>query len=495
MNDPCGNAPRLGRILPFLTAATLLLSSCLPAPDVGAWTPVPVAATQTPGPAPTPLPARPQYNPGELVDYLAQPGDTLPALAAHFNTRVEEIREANPQIPADVTTMPPGMPMKIPIYYLPFWGTPFRVLPDNLFVNGPSAIGFDTAEFVARRPGWLKDYTAYAGGKNRSGAGIVDYVATNFSISPRLLLALLEFQTGALSQPRAPGGHYPLGYEDYNYPDLYMQLVWAANMLNNGYYGWRTGHLIAFEHPGGWLERPDPWQNAASIGVQYYYSRLYSGDEYERAVGPAGLAQAYHNLFGDPWAAYQPLFIPVSLQPPPLLFPFPAGKIWAYTGGPHTGWGHGDPLAAVDFAPPAVIGGCSLTDEWATAVADGVVVRSQPGVVALDLNSDGDEHTGWVIFYLHVRTDGRAPLGAVLHAGDPVGHPSCEGGTATGTHIHIARKYNGEWIPADGPLAFNLEGWIVHNGAAPYQGTLVRENRIVTACECSDVNSQVQAGK
>jgi len=61
----------------------------------------------------TPFPTRPPYEPGELVDYIAQTGDTLPALAMRFNTRVEEILAANEFIPADATTMPPGMPKKI----------------------------------------------------------------------------------------------------------------------------------------------------------------------------------------------------------------------------------------------------------------------------------------------------------------------------------------------------------------------------------------------
>ena len=72
------------------------------------------------------------------MDYIAQTGDTLPALAYRFNTTEREIREANPNIPAEVTTMPPGMPMKIPIYYEPFWGSPYEILPDSLFVNGPA---------------------------------------------------------------------------------------------------------------------------------------------------------------------------------------------------------------------------------------------------------------------------------------------------------------------------------------------------------------------
>src|SRR5512133_2522723 len=126
--------------------------------------------------APTPVPAptsgRPEYEPGELVDYTAQNGDTLPALAARFNTTVEEIRAANPIIPQEATTMPPGMPMKIPIYYLPFWGTAYQSIPDHAFVNGPAQVGFSTSAFVASTSGWLKDYRAYVGDKTRTGAEV-----------------------------------------------------------------------------------------------------------------------------------------------------------------------------------------------------------------------------------------------------------------------------------------------------------------------------------
>lgn len=76
----------------------------------------------------------------------------------------------------------------------------------------------------------------------------------------------------------------------------------------------------------------------------------------------------------------------------------------------------------------------------------------------LDLDGDGDEHTGWVILYLHLGKTEQIQPGMLVKTGDPIGHPSCEGGSATGTHIHIARKYNGEWIPAYGALPFNLEG-------------------------------------
>ncbi len=444
----------------------------------------------------TPLPTRPPYSPGELVDYVAQTGDSLPALARHFNTSVDEIMAANSFIPKDATTMPPGMPMKMPIYYQPFWGSQYQIIPDSLFINGPSLAGFDTSAFVDAQPGWLKGYSEYAFDGNRSAADIVDYVALNFSISPRVLLTLLEYQDGALTLPNMPEGisQYPLGYSDWQHEGMYMQLVWAANLLNNGYYNWRSGELTEFDHLDGTQERPDPWQNAASVALQYYFSRLIDGDQYARAVAQDGYGLSYRTLFGDPWQSDDP-HIPGSLVQPTFNLPFLPGITWAYTGGPHTGFGTGDPLAAIDFAPGAMSSGCVTTNELATAVALGVVVRSSDAAVVLDLDGDGNERTGWIVFYFHIETKDRVPVGSVLKTGDPIGHPSCEGGRTTGTHVHIARKYNGEWMPADSIVPFNLGGWVVHNGAVEYEGTLTQGGRTIVACTCADASSQIRAVK
>lgn len=438
----------------------------------------------------TPVPTRPAYSPGELVDYLVQTGDTLPALASRFNTSIPELREANPIIPENVTTLPPGMPMKIPIYYVPLWGTPYQILPDSHFINGPHQLDFDTSAFLNGKPGWLGHYVGYASGENRTGAEIVDLVAQNFSVSPRLLLALLEYQVGGVTQSVPPGDleEYVLGNDERKHRGFYLQLVWAANTLNNHYYAWRSGELEPILHLDGTLERPDPWQNAATVALQKYFTLVYSVEEYSRAVNADGYAAIYRSLFGDPWENDQ-AHIPGSLTQPEMTLPFEPGETWAFTGGPHTGWGSGAPFAALDFAPPSYMGGCIPNGEWVTAVASGLVVRSETGIVVLDLDGDGDERTGWVIFYLHVASDDRTQVGTMLEAGGKVGHPSCEGGTSTGSHVHIARKYNGEWILADGPLAFNLEGWIAHNGDQPYLGTMTRFSHTVTACICSDGDS------
>jgi len=437
---------------------------------------------------------RPEFSPGELVDYIAQTGDTLPALASHFNTSIEEIYQANPIIPRDATTMPPGMPMKIPVYYLPLWGNPFQIVPDHAFVYGPALVGFNTAAFVASHPGWINDVYSWAGRANRTGPEIVDYVAINYSISPRLLLTLLEYQAGALSQTEKPDTRYMLGFEKTYYQSMYLQLVGAANTLNDGYYKWRIGTLTEFELKDGSIVRPDPWQNAASVALQYYFAQMLAADDYHRAVSPEGLLVTYSDLFDDPWT--DPVeHMPGSLQQPELRLPFPPYQFWSYTGGPHTGWGLGQPYTALDFAPPTDKSGCFTVEEqyYSIAMADGIVARSDFGLIALDLDGDGDERTGWVIVYLHVATKGRAPTGRSVRAGEPIGYPSCEGGRVTGTHIHVSRKYNGEWIPADGPLAFNMEGWLARNGPYVYAGTLVKGSLTVTACECSDLYSRIRS--
>ncbi len=476
-----------------------MLAAC--AAPIPAVTPTPTEVEQavaTPIPAestPTTFPTRPAYLPGELVDYTAQTGDVLPALAVRFNTTVAEIRQANPNIPQEVTTMPPGMPMKIPIYYEPLWGSQFHILPDSRFPWGPADRDFDPVAFVNAQPGWFKDEIGFSEGETLHGGEIVLRIAKNFSVSPRLLLAIVEYQTGAItgSGSGGPGQLSPLGFDDRTHQGMYRELVLAANMLNNIYYEWRLGQIKEFSLLDGRLERPDPWQNATTVALQYYFSRILQPDTYFQAIGPQGFIQSYTALYGDPWANDEPS-IPGSLTQPEMKLPFATGAAWAFTGGPHTGWGTGQPLAAIDFAPPANVSGCTPTEQWATAVADGVLARVEPAVAVLDLDGDGDERTGWVVFYLHLSSGSIPPAGTVLKTGDPIGHPSCEGGEATGTHVHIARKYNGEWVPAGGPLAYNLEGWVSDFGYTAYEGSLTRFGRTVRACVCSDKDSQIQSG-
>jgi LasA protease len=475
---------RMTRLIPVLIALSVMLQACLAAPAPAVSEPTPIVPTPDLGP--TPLPTRSPHPPGELFDYVAQNGDTLPALAVHFNTSVEEILAANPDVPSDATTLPPGYPMRIPAYYVSLTGSSFQILPDSEVVYGPSVVGFDISAEIRKHPGFLAELSDFAYRRQRSAWQVVEVIASNYSINPRLLLALLEYQTQALSKPFPDDDEtiYPLGVEDSRYKNLFWQLIWACERLNDGYYGWRTGTLTEFELADGLLVRPDPWQNAGTVAVHYLFAGMYGREDFDRAVSPEGFYQTYVELWGDPFDLGITL-LPGNLQQPELALPFLPNRIWDFTAGPHFSWGTSLPLGALDFGPPSEESGCIPSLEWIAAPGDGVIARSGEAAVLLDLDGDGDERTGWVVFFYHVATQDRIGEGVQVRQGDLLGHPSCEGGRATGTHFHVARRYNGEWVPAGGTLPFVLGGWVTSYGDKDYEGTLTRGSKVVPASEFS----------
>jgi len=125
--------------------------------------------------------------------------------------------------------------------------------------------------------------------------------------------------------------------------------------------------------------------------------------------------------------------------------------------------------------------GCNVSGDWVTAVTEGLIVRSDRGAVIQDLDGDGYEQTGWTILYLHLSEWERIEEGTWVSAGDLIGHPSCEGGFSNGTHLHIARRYNGVWIDAVGSVPFILSGYEPQSDGIAYNGNLVGNGDVIEA--------------
>ncbi len=371
------------------------------------------------------------------------------------------------------------------------------LFPDAELVYSPTALDFDVAAYLNQTDGFLSTYQQYLMISGwTSAAEIIERVALENSINPRLLIALLEYQSGCiLGHPGDPENFdTAMGAQAYYRKDLYGQLVWAAHVLSEGFYGWRAGTLTEISYPDGSIFSLPADTNAGSVALHYFFAQLYGHDVCQQALDALeGFPALYQQMFGDPWeraAAVDPL-IPDELAQPELTLPFEAGETWAYTGGPHPAFEGNGPLAALDFAPRMGRSGCVPSNEWVVAIANGLVVRSELGAVIQDLDGDGHEQTGWVIMYLHISEQDRAPVGTDLRSGDRLGHPSCEGGRATGTHVHIARKYNGVWIAADGPYPFTLDGWRAFAGEEAYLGTLTRGEETVTAHQFGSAVSRI----
>jgi murein DD-endopeptidase MepM/ murein hydrolase activator NlpD len=222
------------------------------------------------------------------------------------------------------------------------------------------------------------------------------------------------------------------------------------------------------------------------------FASLYDKNKWDQAVSEDGLFRLYFELFGYPFDYTAEQLVPDNLVQPNMQLPFEPGFVWAFTGGPHGGWGSGSAWAGLDFAPPGGALGCVQSEAWVVALADGLIVRSNRGAVVQDLDGDGIEQSGWSVLYMHIETRDRVPEGTYVQAGERIGHPSCEGGVSSGTHVHLARRYNGEWIPADQIVPFILDGWISQGNGIEYDGYLVRDGETVEAWEGNFPINQIQ---
>jgi LasA protease len=423
--------------------------------------------------------------------YVVRYGDSLGGIALRYGVGAGQIVAANGLLNPNLLSVGQVLLIPAPIPREP--GPSFKLLPDSEVVYGPSSALFDLNGFVGDGGGALNTYVEEVEGHNRSGIELVQLVAQRYSVDPRLLLAVLEVQSGWLSQAEAPVATraYPMGFYSPGYEGLFSQLSWAADQLNSGFYRWKAGWAGPYILADGTTILPGTGINAGTAAVQNLFAFLANESDWREMVGEDGFFQTYAQLFGNPFdRAVEPL-VPSDLEQPTMQLPFEPGKVWSFTGGPHGAWGEGSAWAALDFAPPGNALGCLPSNEWIVAVADGRILRSDYGEVIEDLDGDGYEQTGWVVLYMHVEERGRVQVGDEVKAGDRIGHPSCEGGIANGTHVHLARKYNGEWIPADTDLPFILDGWVSAGLEYEYDGTLSRDGVTLEACSCRNDENQI----
>jgi len=421
-------------------------------------------------------------------EYIVQPGDTLSGIAITYGVSIETLLSVNNLLDPDILSV--GQIINLPA--APSRSTnSFKIIPDSRLVRAPGSSSFDVANFISQQPGFIRSATDIVDEVQLSAGEIIRRVSLEFSVDARLLLGLLEYRSNWLSSVNIDemkliypiqGGPSPDGFDRSG---LYKQLAWAANQLNRAYYAWKYQGLKILEFVDGTRLSFAPDLNAATVSLQFFLAINNSYLAWEQAVSPNGFYQIYKVYFGDPFVgAFEPL-IPIGLVQPSLTLPFTSGQTWFFTGGPHGGWGSGSAWAAVDFAPPDDrpdgSPACYVSEFWATAVADGIIARSEVGSVILDLDGDEDESTGWSVLYLHLASEGRIATGERVTIGTPIGKPSCEGGFSNGTHMHIARRYNGEWIPANcencNVPPFIMGGWTVFGFTnQEYQGYMLNGN-------------------
>lgn len=146
--------------------------------------------------------------------YYTQAGDTLDVLAIRFGVQPTEISSPDSIPPAGL--MQPNQLLIIPAR-LGETTPPDKLMPDSEIVYSPSAVDFDIKKYVQDAGGELSTYKQYLKDGWYTGAGVVQRVAIENSVNPRLLLALLEYQSHwVFGQPaNLAETDYPMGYIDF----------------------------------------------------------------------------------------------------------------------------------------------------------------------------------------------------------------------------------------------------------------------------------------
>ncbi|NOZ00194.1 MAG: LysM peptidoglycan-binding domain-containing protein, partial [Chloroflexi bacterium] len=266
------------------------------APTVTPKRPTPTAVTSTPFSG-TPKPPRLYYS---------QSGDTLPVVAAHFGVDVSEINAAVPLPESGLLN--PGTLLVIPDR-LPETTSGEQILPDSELVFSATAIDFDTQAYVKEAGGYLSTYREYLGSTGwTTGAQGIARLALENSINPRLLIALIEHESGWVTgQPaNLSQTDFPLGYTNPRNHGLFRQMMLAVQDISVGYYGWRDGTLTELTFPDGTTKRIAPDLNAGSVAIQYFFSLRLDPERWAQTIDPrAGFPALYLEMFGDPWARAQ----------------------------------------------------------------------------------------------------------------------------------------------------------------------------------------------
>lgn len=154
--------------------------------------------------------------------------------------------------------------------------------------------------------------------------------------------------------------------------------------------------------------------------------------------------------------------------PPPDMFqlPFPIGDTWTFNGV------HGARKEAIDFSigRPWPRWKSDTSQRWVVAAAAGTIRKTS--ACGLEI----DHADGWTSVYYHIenilRDSGTVQANErIANIANTPREAACEGGYATGPHLHFALKHNGQDVPING-LA--LSGWRIHSGRGRYDSSCAR---------------------
>ena len=268
------------------------------------------------------------------------------------------------------------------------------------------------------------------------------------SISPKVLIALMEQQSGVVTRKgvKRDALSRPFG-ELSKAKDFNAQTRDVAGALRQALYEQQNPKLA----PKGVipLARANP--------LQALYVRAGKSHANAALLGDGQFQQVYGRLFNEPRKAVAPssrfATKAADAKAGPangfLQFPYPRGQSW-HVGGAHTNTGSGSfPMSSLDMGRGGGWGSYQ-GGNWVSSSAAGYFKRHS-SCFAEVVHSGG-----WSTTYYHMMNL-QYGTGAYIYRNTGIGNPAnyysqalCNGGSSTGPHLHWSLKYNGSHYHLNG---------------------------------------------
>jgi murein DD-endopeptidase MepM/ murein hydrolase activator NlpD len=353
-------------------------------------------------------------------------------------------------------------------------GSPATLLHDDRLMHAPGWGTEEVRTFLEGRPGTLGRIRIWVGDQEVPVADVIAGQSLFYGVSPKVVLALIEFESGLVDDP-APSPEaldLALGYADEATRGLDAQIRWAVRELFRGMRDYRViGTLLLRDG------RTVPVPEGTNLGG-YAVLRVVAqtGDEATlgqfQGFGDDSFVETYRRLFGED--SRQPLEdLPRPAAQPFLTKPYvgdfevtsvfdhhgpflkPDGSLISHLGGEavggvpydgHNGWDY-----ALDVGTPvlAAAGGAVI---WAGYSDDGCAWPAL-GVIL-------DHGNGYQSFYWHL-SQVNVAIGQQVRRGEVVGLAGASG-CAEGPHLHFALHFLGRQVDPEGWCGAGADPWGQH---------------------------------
>ena len=286
------------------------------------------------------------------------------------------------------------------------------------------------------------------------------------SISPKVLLTLLEQHSGLISDPNAEHARVQRPYGDLSRKiGFEAQLQDVANQLAERIY---SGKLRLEATEFATAEQQDP--------LAYLLTFNNDTETQKPQVQQKRFEQLYQKLFAED---FKPAKVKIANSANALLagpangflqFPFPTGQSW-HVGGAHTNTGSGSyPMSSLDMSQGGGWGS-NQSGVWVAASAGGSFKRHS-SCFAEVVHSGG-----WSTTYYHLMNI-QYNTGATVSKNTKIANPAnskpqalCNGGASTGPHQHWSLKQNGSWTHLNGVY---VSGWQITATGTSYDTNCTR---------------------